>query len=931
MDSRSRPLSAPLGTVEEIFHAALEREPADLDAFLREQCSGDESLRDEVRKLLNAHRAAADFIAKPLVPAGATAFDEDAPDRLIGQLIGHYQVEKRIGSGGMGVVYLARRADRQYEKLVAIKLIKRGMDSEGLLRHFRNERQILASLDHANIARLLDGDTTEDGQPYFVMEYVQGVPIDEYCRREALSVTDRLQLFREVCGAVSYAHRRAVIHRDIKPSNILVGADGVPKLLDFGIAKLLSADGGVEPAATLIGAHLMTPEYASPEQVLGAPATTLSDVYSLGMVLYRLLTGRLPYRLHGRTPHEAARAIGETEPERPSVAVGSVAASADDSGEAADEGSRGEVRRTDRLRRRLRGDLDNSVLMALRKQPERRYQSVEQFSDDIRRHLAREPVRARPDTLAYRASRFVRRNAAATVAASLLVLTLLCGIVATTWQAQRAREQEAVARAQKARAERRFNEVRQLAHAVLFDYHDAIKDLPGATAVRARLVKDGLAYLDSLAGEAAGDPALQRELADAYERLGDVRGAAYAASLGDIAGARESYLKALGIRKALVAGSPGDVRSRRDLARSYVRVGSRMVETPESAQSTDYVRAGVAIYRELAAEHPDDAEIRRDLASALNDLGLALEDRGDVAGSLQSQREALALREALVAADPDNREHRRYLSISYINVGRSLALSGDFNGALASNATGLALHARLLAEDPHNATCRRTLAVAHQNDGDYRSLLGDTAGALQSFRRKLALDEQSVAADPANAQARSDLGYTCERLGDLLVQSGQLVEGLSFKRRALELYEKLSAEQPQQLTTRHRAIMARASLGELHARLGNRPAALEAAATAISQVNEVARDPTNGAQSNYRAQVYQAVAAVHVALAEAATTTGEQREQWQKARETYVQSLEIWDDMRRRGLHTALDEGSPDEVRREIARCDANLSRLSPT
>ena len=400
----------------------------------------------------------------------------------------------------MGAVYLARRADRQYEKQVAIKLIKRGMDTEAMLRRFRNERQILAGFDHPNIARLLDGDTTEDGLPYFVMEYVEGVPIDEYCDREALDVTARLQLFRQVCAAVSYAHRRAVIHRDLKPSNILVGADGVPKLLDFGIARLLQAGDASESPATMLEQRVMTPEYASPEQLRGEPVTTASDVYSLGVVLYRLLTGQLPYRLKAQSAEDMARTVGQTEPQRPSAVADATSG------------------------RRLRGDLDNIVLMALRKEPERRYPSVEQFSDDIRRHLEARPVLARRDTLAYRAGKFVRRNTAASVAAVLVVLSLVGGIVMTTWQAQRARAQEAIAIAEKARAERRFNEVRQLARSVMFDYHDAIEDLSGATAIRERLVKDGLAYLDSLAREAGDDPELQRELAAAYDRVGDVRG-----------------------------------------------------------------------------------------------------------------------------------------------------------------------------------------------------------------------------------------------------------------------------------------------------------------------------------------------------------------------------------------------------------------------
>jgi serine/threonine protein kinase len=321
MDSGSKTMSARLETVEAIFHAALDREPLEVAAFLDERCAAMNRCAARSKDCWPLIRRREISSRRRSLRSRRGFFDEELPDRLIGQTIGHYQIEKRIGSGGMGVVYLARRADRQYEKLVAIKLIKRGMDTDAVLRHFRNERQILAGFDHPNIARLLDGDTTDDGLPYFVMEYVEGQPIDQYCDRKALSITGRLQLFRQVCGAVSYAHRRAVIHRDIKPSNILVGADGEPKLLDFGIAKLLPQAGDAEPAATMIGVHVMTPEYASPEQVRGAPATTVSDVYSLGMVLYRLLTGRLPYRLPGGCSATYARAVARngapaTEPAR---------------------------------------------------------------------------------------------------------------------------------------------------------------------------------------------------------------------------------------------------------------------------------------------------------------------------------------------------------------------------------------------------------------------------------------------------------------------------------------------------------------------------------------------------------------------------------------------------------------------------------------
>ena len=628
--------------VEEIFHGALECEPNQLGAFLNEKCAGDETLRCEIEALLALHRQAGSFIETPIADVAAALLKEDETDLLIGQTIGHYKISRRISAGGMGAVYLAERADRQYEKQVAIKLIKRGMDTDSVLRHFRNERQILASFDHPNIARVLDGGATENGLPYFVMEYVEGLPIDAYCDGHSLSIVERLKLFREVCAAVSYAHRHTVIHRDIKPSNILVTSGGTPKLLDFGIARILQPGDAVESLATLTGVRLMTPEYASPEQVRGQALTTATDVYSLGVVLYQLLTGRKPYRLKTRAPEEISRAILEQEPSRPSTAVAKC-----------DGDSRFEIRNS----KLLKGDLDNIVLTALRKEPERRYQSVEQFSEDIRRHLKALPVAARKDTLAYRSATFIRRNTVATAAAALVFLTLIAGIVATTWQARKAR-------AEKARAERRFNDVRQLARSVLFDYHDAIKDLPGATRVREQLVKDALTYLDSLAGEATGDPDLQRELAAAYERVGDVRGEAFSASLGDRTGAMESYRKALRIRETMVAADPHNVQDHRYLAAIYRKIGKQSLETTEAAQSLENLRRALALYVQLAADHPADGDVRYDLATTYNDIGMALEDGGDISGALENHRRALPIREQFVAQEPLNPKYRRDLAVS---------------------------------------------------------------------------------------------------------------------------------------------------------------------------------------------------------------------------------------------------------------------------
>src|SRR6266576_5660358 len=470
--------------IEAIFEQALELKANERAAFVQKSCTGDEELRREVESLLESHASAGGFIDDRSLFISEAGLKDDDEDVRVGQLIGAYRIVREIGRGGMGAVYLAERADEQYRRRVAIKVIKRGMDTDAVLRHFRKERQILADFDHPNIARLFDGGTTVNVLPYFVMEYIEGVPIDQYCTVSALSIEERLELFLQVCTAVSYAHRHTVIHRDIKMSNILVTSEGIPKLLDFGIAKILQPGAGPEALMTMTGVRPMTPEYASPEQVRGGPVTTASDVYSLGIVLYELLVGRSPYRFTSRSPLDLAREITDTEPPRPSTGAGGKDLKLDPTG----------IRNS----KVLKGDIDNIVLMALRKEPDRRYQSVEQFSEDIHRHLGNRPVLARKDTVRYRAAKFIQRNKLAVAAALLLLASLVAGLIATTWQAHRAT-------VEKARAEKRFNDVRHLAHSVLFDYHDAVKNLPGATPVRELLVKDALTYLDSLSGEAGGD------------------------------------------------------------------------------------------------------------------------------------------------------------------------------------------------------------------------------------------------------------------------------------------------------------------------------------------------------------------------------------------------------------------------------------------
>jgi serine/threonine protein kinase len=890
-----------LEAIESLFHAALALPPDRVDAFLEQSCGEDASLRRQLETLLKSHRQAQHFIETPLVHPQHEPIEPADGDRLIDQIVGQYRILQRVGDGGMGVVYLAQRADRQYEKRVAVKLIKRGMDTDSVLRHFHTERQILATFDHPNIAHLLDGGATADGRPYFVMDYVEGVPVDEYCHTHQLAITRRLQLFRQICGAVTYAHRHGVIHRDLKPSNILVDSDGAPKLLDFGIAKVLQPGEYRESILTMLGLRMMTPDYASPEQVRGEALTTASDVYSLGVVLYKMLTGRQPYDLPDAS-HDISRAITEIEPLRPSAAV------------------------AEREARALRGDLDNIVLMALRKEPDRRYQSVERFSDDIRRHLENLPVLARQDTFGYRAKKFVQRNTAATAAAALVALSLLGGIVATTWQAQKAKEQEAIAQAAKARAEQRFNEVRRLARSVLFEYYDAIENLPGATAAREMLVKNALTYLDSLAGEVSDDMDLQRELAAAYDRVGDVYGKVFAASLGDRAGARDSYLKASRIREAILAADPRDARARTDLAGSYIKIGSQLLETHEIARGADYLRRGIAEYQTILAETPGDTQVRLDLATAYNNLGLALEEIGDAAGSMHSHREALQLRQAFVAADPHNGRFRRNLAVTHINLGRAQILNGAVNEGLASNRAALAICAALVADDARNADYRRLLANTYQNDGDYRAIAGDSVGALESFRKKLTLDEQSLADDPLNAQAREDLAYTNSRIGDLLADGGAIAEALIYREKGFALYQKLATNAPENLVMRYRAAIARAGVGELQAKLGRSDIALRQSSQAIAQLDEVRADPAVAWQRALSAQAFMLVGHTYAALAASEQAdTSARREHRRAACATYGRSLAIWQDMQQRGILTGDVVPYRDEVVRQTAACNSML------
>src|SRR5215472_4752626 len=418
--------------VRPILESALELDSANRRAFLNEACA-DPSLRREVESLIDAHEQADTWVLNSLSVSGL-GVEEGARFRLLpGKRVGPYEILEELALGGMGAVYRAVRADGEYKQQVALKIVRADFGADSTAKRFRNERQILASLDHHNIAKILDGGTTADGLPYFVMEFIDGLPITDYCDRHKLTIDARLTIFRTVCSAVHHAHQHLVIHRDLKPNNILVLEDGSPKLLDFGIAKVLNPEPSNQNwLTTQTGLRCMTPAYASPEQARGKSVSRETDVYSLGVVLYELLTGHRPYRLTQHSPAEIERAICEQEPETPSTAVSRVETDTSSSGVPVTKTpvlvSETREGQPDKLRRRLRGDLDNIVLKALQKEPERRYGSVEDFSQDIQRHLQHLPIQARPSTFTYRTSKFIQRHKIEVSAALIVTLVLLAAV-----------------------------------------------------------------------------------------------------------------------------------------------------------------------------------------------------------------------------------------------------------------------------------------------------------------------------------------------------------------------------------------------------------------------------------------------------------------------------------------------------------------------
>jgi non-specific serine/threonine protein kinase/serine/threonine-protein kinase len=751
--------------VKQLFDRALEYDATQRLSFLKEACGDDETLYSDVSSLLHSYEHAGTFLERPLFQSRG-----DSPaDGFEGVLIGSYRIVRRIGEGGMGTVYLATRADDEFQKKVAIKVVTSGDDDGQMLRRFLTERQTLAGLDHPNIVKLLDGGT-KDGRPYFVMDYIEGQPIHEYCISHGLSIVERLQLFQQVCAAVHYAHQNLVVHRDVKPSNILVTPEGVPKLLDFGIAKLLKPEYSYQASGlTRTRVQPLTPAYASPEQIRGQPITTATDIYSLGVLLYRLLTEQHPFEAHTHSTGDIERAICDLDPELPSKAAGRQIGETEKAQPA-------------KPKQRLSRELDMIVLMAMRKEPQRRYASVEHFSEDIRRHLAHLPVIACRDTARYRFGKFLKRHKAGVAAGTLLTLTLLVSTIVAVWYSR-------VAQAEKIRAERRFQDVRQLAEFMLFDFDDAMRS--GATSARRRAVNRGFEAIRRLAQEAP-DESLQRDLMEGYFRVGDLQGNLYGPNVGDLSGATESYRRALEVADTMYRKYPGNARAQRDFARANQKIGEVLALAGNHEAALHQYEKALAMFGP-AGDSPD-IQTTRDLMTLYERTGFTRYELGDLTKALENYANYLSSTKRLLAANPRDTEARRALARGNLRAGEIQASCGQIKEGLERVRGAVSIYQELAASDPTNAILHRDLASAFLILGDVLAQAGKRSEAIGNYREGLKLTTALQREDSENHQLQRDLYLTLGFLANLLAEAGQTHEAHQSTERALGMAKALAAQ-----------------------------------------------------------------------------------------------------------------------------------------
>ncbi|MFZ1085599.1 MAG: serine/threonine-protein kinase [Terracidiphilus sp.] len=614
--------------VEAIVTGALALREEERAGLIESQCQTDSALADEVRIMLAACEEEEQMMGS--CRREPAELRDAAPIRTV---VGPYKIDRLLGRGGMGAVYLAHRADGQFDQKVAIKLIDVPLVSDLFRERFRQERQILASLQHPYIARLLDGGVTGEGEPYLVMEYVDGAPIHRFCAERHLNLEERIKLFLLVCESVQFAHQNFIVHRDLKPDNILIAADGAPRLLDFGTAKLLSPSlESRDSEFTREGCLSFTPQYASPEQVLGNPITAATDTYSLGVLLYLLLTGRPPYELKELTTGEMLRVICEEAPRKPASAEIST--------------------------KRLDGDLEAILMKALRKEPKERYLTAERLGDDLRAYLEGLPVAARRGSTRYRAGKFIRRHRWGLAAATVLAVTLLVGIAGVVWQATIANRERSKADEERRKAEARSADLRQLNNSLLTDLDQSIQQIPGSTGVRKLLVTSVLKHLDRMVADAKGDRQTQLDAANAYIQLADLQGGSSSQNLGDVQGALASVDKAIALCEPFAGRDSKDRDAIHALANAQMARSDILTGTTHIQELIVSTRTAIASYDRLNSFPNLTPDELFDAANGYmelgNELGVVMaESLNDLPGALSAYRRFLDLNQRAMSIDPN--------------------------------------------------------------------------------------------------------------------------------------------------------------------------------------------------------------------------------------------------------------------------------------
>jgi serine/threonine protein kinase len=744
----------------------------------------DPVIGDQVRRYLRAMTNARDFITTPAwIDRGLVDQSTYHPAQ-----VDDFRILRPIGSGGMGTVYLAEHAGDGFKQLVALKLIKRGMDTSAVLKRFLMERRILAELDHPNIARMLDGGSTEDGLPYFVMEYVEGDEIRKYASANNLGLEERLELFRTVCSAVSSAHQKLVVHRDIKPTNILVTKDGEPKLLDFGIAKLISPDWNSDEA-TLTQFRVLTPEYASPEQMEGGAVSTATDVYSLGVVLYELLTGCRPFSFREKGGRAIADIALTTEPPKPSVIASESSRP--------NNGTKQQLVHKTLFRpahitvaavepSRLRGDLDNMILKAIRHEPERRYQSVQEFSDDIRRWLDGLPVNATSDSRMYRFRKFFKRHRTAVLTSAAAAILLIAASGVTGWQ-------YSVARDQQAKAEARFQSIRLVARSLLNETSKELENLPQSAEIRDSVVQRAIALLNSLSVDENTDPEFLAEVADAYEQLAQSRNW----KLRKTSEAIADYRKALSLRERIIRETPENFAAREKLSSTLLGL-SEVYDLIGDSEETGRLRSRIVEnHRSMLLIEPGNPKTMYTLAAGLEDLAGRIEASSSKQAAAYRSESFTILTNALwhlPAGKLSAGDTELYVSMKMLQ-GLLLEKLGRADEALAIFHEGLeTAKSAYLADDSqqylfnHAGRLSRMIADVHISRNDWAKALGNYEFSLQWIR-----DHRDNPKLSARTLRSGEAIYTV-RIGRALHKLGRKTEAMTRIAEGLNLHFNYAAD-----------------------------------------------------------------------------------------------------------------------------------------